>query len=250
MKSNVDLETLEKFCEGRMTKEEKEAFELILREDPGVAATLKNYLLSKSAISAASDDRLKMHLDEIGKGMENFRHKPYIYVYLRVAAVICLLIGIGWFMTHFFGRQKSTQQLYLAYYHRPELGDLSVRSLENDSSLVIWQAALDHYNKHEIKKASIEFGQLLHDQNTIPVSSVHFILAICYMELNQQEKASRELELVRAESDYALISQYYKALCYIEMNKTNEAIGLLQQIANNREHPNNKDARRILRELK
>ncbi len=55
----VDLEILENFYEGRMSNSERESFEKLITADAQAAADLQNYILSRTAIASASNDRLK-----------------------------------------------------------------------------------------------------------------------------------------------------------------------------------------------
>ena len=246
----IEFEILEKYCEGRMQKAEKEAFEETLRTDAGLSDEVKSYFLSKSAIASASNQRLKKHLDEMGQGLDLADASRTRFVqYILAAAGICLLIGMGWMMMHFFGFRKTAGEIYLAYYERPDVGEFAERSIGSDSSLVIWNTALDNFSRHEILKASREFEQLTDNQGAIPFSNVYFMLAICAMESDDFEKAIDAFDHVKSGSSFAFAMQYYKALCFIKMNKKQEASDLLRSIKNQPAHPYHKHAKRLLRML-
>jgi tetratricopeptide (TPR) repeat protein len=246
----IDLEILEKFCEGSMSKAEKDAFEKAMQTDEGLSIEVKNYFISKSAIANASNERLKNHLDDMGQDLDlTYYPKTRLLQYMLAAAGICLLIGLGWIMMYYFQRPKTTDEIFLSYYQRPDISEFTERSLGGDSSLLIWNTALDNYSKHEILKASGEFEQLTNNQSAIPFSKVFYLLAICYMESNEFEKAIQAFDHVGAESSFVYAMQYYKALCFIKMDKRQEAIDMLNTIKQQPGHPYGKQAKRLLRIL-
>jgi hypothetical protein len=246
----IEFDILEKYCEGRMQKAEKDAFEEAMRADAGLSDEVKSYFLSKAAIASASNLRLKKHLDEMGQELDlsDVSGRRFIQ-YILAAAGICLLIGMGWMMMHFFGFRKTTGEIYLAHYERPDVSEFAERSIGSDSSLVTWNTALDNFSRHEILKASREFEQLTDNQGTIPFSHVYFMLAICAMESNDFEKATAAFDHVKSGSNFVFATQYYKALCLIKMNKKPEATDLLRSIKSQSAHPYRKQARRLLRML-
>jgi len=244
----IDLEILEKFCEDSMSKAESEAFEKAMQTDAELSNEVKSYFLSRSAIANASNERLKKHLDDIGQDLDlAYDPKTRFLQYMLAAAGICLLIGVGWIMMYYFLRPRTIDEIFLSYYQRPDVSEFSERSLGSDSSLLIWNTALDNFSKQEIHKASGEFEQLTNGQSDIPFSKVYFMLAICYLESKDYEKAIAAFDHIRSESNFTYAMQYYKALCFIKMDKKQEAIDLLNNIKHQTGHPYGKQAKRLLR---
>jgi len=246
----VDLEILENYYEGRMSKSEKEAFDKLIVSDAEVAADLQNYVLSKTAIADASNQRLKKHLIESGKvlPMSGQIKAPYKR-YLAIAASIAILIGLGWVIFLFLHHQKSAEEIYLSYYQRPDINEFSVRGEDNDSSQVLWNQGLDYYANHKIEKAAEEFRRMIQMNKTTSATKAYFMLALCYMEMNDTQKAIQTFGRVSDQSNFVYMKQYYSALCLIKMDKKKEASDLLLKIVKDQNHPYRKNAIRIYLEL-
>lgn len=246
----VDLEILENYYEGRMSKSELDAFEKLIVSDAEVAAELQNYVLSKAAIASASNERLKKHLIEKGKilPMSDQRKAPFKR-YLAIAASIAILIGLGWAIFQFFHPKKSTEEIYIAYYQRPDINEFTVRGEDNDSSQLFWDQGLNYYANHKIDKAAAEFNKMINMNKTASVSKAYFMLALCYMEMNDTQKAIQTFGRVSDQSNFVFMKQYYSALCLIKMDKKKEASDLLLKIVKDQNHPYRKNAIRIYLEL-
>jgi thioredoxin-like negative regulator of GroEL len=76
------------------------------------------------------------------------------------------------------------------------------------------------------------------------------MLAVCHMESGEFDRAITALNQVRAENEFTVAIDYYKALCHIKTGNTTEATALLEKIRNHRNHPYSKNAKRMLRILK
>jgi tetratricopeptide (TPR) repeat protein len=246
----VDLEILENYYEGRMSNSEKESFEKLVVSDAEVAADLQNYILSKTAITAASNERLKKHLIENGKVMQIRDHgRTPFRRYLAIAASIAILIGLGWVMFLVFHHQKSPEEIYLAYYQRPDISEFTVRGEDNDSSQLLWDQGLNYYANHKIDKAATEFNKMIRMNKSASASKAYFMLALCYMEMNDTQKAIQTFGRVSDQSNFVYMKQYYSALCLIKMDKRKEASDLLLKIVKDQNHPYRKNAIRVYLEL-
>jgi tetratricopeptide (TPR) repeat protein len=246
----VDLEILEKYYEGRMSKSEKDAFEKLVVSDAEVAGDLQNYVLSKTAIAAGSNQRLKKHLIGSGKSLPvSGQTKAPFTRYLAIAASIAILIGIGWLIFQFVHPQKSNEEIYIAYYQRPDINEFTVRGEDNDSGQVFWDLGLNYYANHKIDKAAVEFSKIIQINKTVSASKAYFMLALCYMEMNDTQKAIQTFGRVSDQSNFVYMKQYYSALCLIKMDKKKEASDLLLKIVKDQNHPYRKNAIRIYLEL-
>jgi tetratricopeptide (TPR) repeat protein len=246
----VDSEILERYYEGKMSHSEKETFEKLIVSDAEVAKELQNYILSKTAIAHAANERLKKHLIESGKVfVMPDRVKASSKRYLAIAASILILIGSVWVMYLFFHPQKSSENIYLSYFQQPDMNEFTVRGEDNDSSQLFWDRGLEYYANHKIDHAAVEFNKMIQINKTASASKAYFMLALCYMEMNDMQKAIQTFGRVSDQSNFVFMKQYYSALCFIKMNKKKEASDLLQRIVQDQNHPYRKNAIRILREL-
>ena len=246
----VDLAQLEKYSEGKMSAEERVEFEKALQQEASLSDELKKYLLSKSAIAHASNERLKKHLDELGRTIEDgYSQKTTLRPYLLAAAGIALLLGLGWAMIRYFQPRMTHDEIFLSFYQRPENYEMADRSSGSDTALIIWNTAMSYYSNHEIQKAVREFEYLTKLPDVTFLSRVYFFLGIGYLESNNFKKAIQAFDKVSTGSSYAFETQFYKALCFIKLNKQKEAVDMLRGIQNNMNHPYRKEALKILKML-
>jgi tetratricopeptide (TPR) repeat protein len=246
----VDLEILENYYEGRLSFSEKEAFEKLVTSDAEVATDLQNYILSRTAIASASKERLKNHLIENGKNLQlsDQRKTPFTR-YLAIAASIAILVGLGWVIFRSLHHQKSTEEIYLSYYQRPDINEFTVRGEDNDSGQLFWAQGLDYYANHKIEMAVKEFNKMIQMNKAVSASKAYFMLALCYMEMNDTQRAIQTFGRVSDQSNFVYMKQYYSALCLIKLDKKKEASDLLLKIAKDQNHPYRKNAIRIYLEL-
>ncbi|MBN2761771.1 MAG: tetratricopeptide repeat protein, partial [Bacteroidales bacterium] len=241
---------LEKYTEGRMSPEEKNDFEKRIKDEPGFKEELENFILSKSAIRFASNKRLKTKLDDIGAALEDkYTRKTRTLAYLMAAAGVALLIGMGWLMNHNFQPRKSYEEIFLSYYQRPEINEMSFRSTAGDSVMMKWHKAMDHYTAGDMQEAITEFGHITDMSDVTFSSRTSFFLGICYLESNQPEAALQAFNRVKKNSSYGYETQFYKALCYIKLGKQEDAVELLDIVRQDNNHPRRKEAAKLLKDL-
>jgi len=246
----IDPEILESYYDGKMSISERESFERLIISDPQVADDLKNYILSRTAIASASNERLKKHLIESGKLIQMpDQRKSYVTRYLAIAASIAILIDLGWITYLFLNPHKSMQEIYVSYYQRPDINEFTVRSEGSDSGQLFWVQGLNYYATHKIELAAAEFNKIIRITKDNSVSKAYFMLALCYMEMNDTQKAIQTFAKVSDQSNFVFMKQYYSALCFIKMDKKEEANNLLYAIVRDENHPYSKNALRILREF-
>ena len=149
----------------------------------------------------------------------------------------------------FLHPQKSTEEIYLSYYQRPDINEFTVRGEDNDSSQLFWDQGLNYYANHKIDKAAAEFNKMIQMNKTTSASKAYFMLALCYMEMNDTQKAIQTFGRVSDQSNFVYMKQYYSALCLIKMDKKKEASDLLLKIVKDQNHPYRKNAIRIYLEL-
>jgi tetratricopeptide (TPR) repeat protein len=246
----VDLEMLENYYEGRMSHSEKESFEKLLISDARVAEELRNYILSKTAVDNAAKERLKEHLKLSGKDLQISDHRKAPFTrFLAIAASIAIIVGLGWVIFLSIHHKKSNEEIYLSYYQRPDITEFTVRGNDNDSSQLFWDQGLDYYANHKIEKAAAEFNKMLLIKKAASASEAYFMLALCYMEMDDTQKAIQTFGQVSDQSNFVYMKQYYSALCLIKMDKKKEASDLLLKIVKDQNHPYRKNAIRIYLEL-
>lgn len=245
-----DLALLEKYVEGKMTARERAEFEKALVQDNDLINELKKYLLSKTAIEHASNERIKRQLDEIGTTLEQRHSQKTRWVTILLAAAgIALLIGLGWVMKRSFQHPRTHEEIFLSYYQRPGVYEMEYRGSGSDSSILIWNRAINCYASGEIQKAITEFEYLSSLPDLAFSSGVYFFLGISYLESDKPEKAIQAFKQVSTGSRYNLETQFYRALCLIKLDKQKDAADLLYTIKNNHGHPYRKKASKILKEL-
>jgi tetratricopeptide (TPR) repeat protein len=246
----VELDILEKYYEGRMSDSEREVFEKLIDSDMEALEELHDYMVSRTAIISAANERMKKHLVEGVTILQEPDNKRNLFTrFLVIAASAAILLGMGWIMFLFSHHQKSTGEIYLSYFQRPDISDFTVRGEGNDSVQLFWDRGLDYYANHKIEKAAAEFIKIIKINKPTAASKAYFMLGLCYMDMNDTQKAIQTFGRVSDQSTFVFMKQYYSALCFIKMDKKKEASDLLQKIAQNQNHPYRKNAIRILLEL-
>jgi tetratricopeptide (TPR) repeat protein len=247
MENKFDL--IEKYLMHDMSVGEIKKFEKELSEDSNLR---KEFFLRKEINEAILEDDiidLRESLNEItfnknSNGLINFieSHKKN----LAIAATIIILISLS--LSFLYPLRQSSDQLLNSYYNTyPALAN--VRSLENkEESEVLINESFDFYEKHNYKKASELFCEVLILDNNNVVAQ--FYLALCELENNNfAESEEYFLDLIR-NRDHLFWEQshWYLAMLYLKQEKKEKAKSIFKEILDKEMVYKNK-AKRILKKL-
>jgi tetratricopeptide (TPR) repeat protein len=171
------------------------------------------------------------------------RKKP---VYLKYGAVFAVLVLIGNIYL-FTGKNLSSDEIMTRYYKAYETTapSRSAQPVTNDD----FTLALEFFNTHDYKNAAIFFSKVVEREPENMYSTL--LNGISNFENNKYPEAKRSLGIVIADKTNLYIdqAQWYLALCYVNTGENDKAIRQLE-IVKERGGIYSNDAKKIIRKLK
>ncbi|WP_103865390.1 tol-pal system YbgF family protein [Aquimarina sp. I32.4] len=146
--------------------------------------------------------------------------KTYSY-YLKIAASIAILIGIGtfWYLTN---AKNQIQDLYKAYYEPFPVEDI-VRGNTNKEI----QHIIKNYTSHSYDSVIVALEKYPDIENQ---HQLQLYLGNSYLNTNCEEKAIPLFIKIKNKSKYYEVAKWYLSLSYLKVNKPKKAIPLLNEI--------------------
>jgi len=121
--------------------------------------------------------------------------------------------------------QLSTDGLYREVFVNYQL------PLTNDTSLSDRAKIEDMYRKKNFKAIIAEAKR-----PRVPDDKTFLLIGISYLETNDPFNAIATFRQIKPTGDYKQEAQYYLSLAYLRNNDYDQALGLMQQIKNNKSH--------------
>lgn len=158
------------------------------------------------------------------------------------AASFALILVVGGLWYILSNKTFSTERLVSKYY-KPAHPIMQVRSLEVNSDEA-FKEAFRFYQQNDFKNALKYFSEL---DNQI---TAKFYSGICYIELEQFNKAIESFHFVINDSDNLFVEQaeWYMGLIYLMNNQKTEALAQFNKISNSDSYYSNQ-AKEILKYL-
>lgn len=162
------------------------------------------------------------------------------FAYPVAAAVLFIVAFFGLRISH-----DSSQELFLTYLGKPEIGSLTIRGDENlNSDLIIAQAFFDN---QEYERAESLYDNIL--KNSSRHSAIYINLAICQIHLKEFENAHITLDqLLNSDLLDSQKGYWYKSLVYLASDEIDKSKELLNGIIDN-DFFNHELAEQLLKEL-
>lgn len=237
---------IEQYISGEMDEEQARNFLLRLKEDKDLAAEFKFEQELSDAISDENTLELRRKLIKIlqeSKKRTGILHylssRPY---QIAAAASIIVLLTTA-YLVFLMPHKPTTERLFSSYYDSDQPLRITKRS---GTDLV---EALRNYQDKDFLNAIDQFNLILQaDSNN---SAVRFYTSLCYIETGQFDQAIAYLSAITQNHNslYQKPSEWYLGLCYLKMNHTDQAVDLFRQIADDKIHDYQQDAKQILREI-
>ena len=252
MEKNHD--DLERYLQGTMSDVEQKAFEQQLEKDATLAEELATHRDVLAGIqldgSQALKERLRRVETELANEKEPRRMNPReekrrpLMTWLAVAASLLAMVFLGYLMLPGSG----PEDLYVAYYQPyPNLINPAQRSLEVREETVL-ERAMRAYDGQQYMQALALFEQ----GNVASASDpgYTFYYAASYLGLNQEQQAIPLLEQVaqRTESLFYRPALWYLALAHLKRGDTATALPYLREVATS-EGDYTREAQELLKEL-
>ena len=200
----------------------------------------------EDALSETDVVDLKNNLDQIHISFEDqsnskarkFDFNRGNFRWLMVAASLTLVLLTSGVLFFLNAKSYSSNELYSMYY-KPYDSYVNIRS-GNINPDDVFINAMIKYENHEFETATELFNQVISVDKT-NISS-HFYTGVCYIEMENYEKASEAFQFIINHNDNFFIDQanWYLAICYLKSNQEETARMQFESIANSQSYYNNK----------
>ncbi len=256
MESKFDY--IESYFDGRLSKDEREEFDKRRSEDREFDLEVRTYQKANEVIKTAARNRMKTQLNFLGRQQiladdaETANKYRFVRKYwLSMAASVIFISAAAYFaINSILNRTPGTpDKLYLAYFEKPGIDMVTTRGSEADSNSILWNSALELYNKSKYTESAGRINVLLKSPSFDLKSAAFFYGGICYMEMDKADSALIYLNRVSIFSVYADETLWFMGLINIKKGNIPEAIDIMEQIRLSKDHPRQKDASRLIVDL-
>ncbi len=220
---------LENFLDGHLGDNELKSFLKELEENNDLSKELKFRLEINQLIRDKGffelHDKLSIQLNNIDSNNPIINlGKDLLRTWHMAAASFALILVVGGLWYILSNKPYSTEKLVLKYY-KPAHPILQIRSVDanNDDAL---GKAFEFYKENDYNNALMEFSKI---ENQI---TSKFYSGICYIELQQYDKASEAFSFIINDNNNLFVEQadWYLGLIYMMDNQKNKAINQFTKI--------------------
>ena len=161
-----------------------------------------------------------------GKSFTLFYKKP-LRIYISIAALLIILIGISWLVFYLTKPEKDFESLFAEYF-KPYPDVATMKNHTQDSGSDAFHIGLFYYNQRKYDSASIYFRMAGEQINNTPAK---FYLAVSFLADTSSFQAIRILESLGSSENYFKDQAlWYLALAYIKIQESEKANQVLNQI--------------------
>lgn len=224
----TNTELFEQYREGHSTPEEKNEFELRLREDAGFAREFELYRTMQTDMeqwqqTETEREALKQTLQRVtGKEKEQSKVIPLRRYLWRVAAMVIVILAVWQIWPS--GNGVNNEELF-AQYAAGESVSASTRSSSSDS---LWSRVSNFFYDKQYDKAMQPLQQLM-GSGKDSLSEAVVYLGYCYTHTGQYAEAEKMFaQAGNARGETLEMLNWYKALLYLKMKKNKECSELLK----------------------
>ncbi len=245
--TDKDIALIERHIDGQLTEEEAASFSQ-KSADSDFAAAVQAHQLSVDAIRLAGRDRLLRVLDTAEAQFSQITTPPqYKRLFsIRIwatAATILLLVSVGLWL--FIGRETKTERLFAENFkpYASSIGQIERSAPAKD----LLSRAFQHYDNHEYPQAILLFEQVNDENKNIAA----FYKGNTLLAEGEAVSAVPIFESLTNQVSFVFKEQaeWYLALSFLKENRVVECLGLLHKIAQNPQHPFNKESVNLLSHL-
>lgn len=218
MVTEEELEKIEKYLLGELSKEEEQQIQEQIAKDANFAEAID---IQKDMLLYLGDEQalaLNMKLEELGanyvkKNKDSKVLKIKKIWYLGLAASLLIFV-IGW---SYFASTTDTEQLFASHYKIYVPSELERSSEDTNISLVA--KGIEHYSNKNYALAIEELSLALKQENSPKNSheTILFYLSMTYLETKDYELAKKYLEQIRVGKAGVYTQQMYWYLALIEL---------------------------------
>lgn len=221
---------------GRLPAEEREAFDMLIRQNPDLKKEVDHLKLIRKGITQHQRQVLKKHLQQMEPAASGFKW------WYAAAALIPLIALCIWYFYPASG--ESVYYAYYTTYPNYEAGISRNETGSSDNRALAFQL----YEKGQFK-AAIQQLQTIIDENPED-SPALFYLGLSYLETDSPEKAIPHLKALaeKTSSDYQEAALWYYALAHLKLDNKSEAVNAFSQLENSKTYQGK--AKKILSKIR
>ncbi len=238
---------IEEFIDGNLTEKELQELMILTESNPN----FKKDVVFRAEVNDALRDKryaeLRKLLNERSNNMASSSNKFWfqnelLKTWHLAAASFSLLLVVGGLWYILSNKPFSTERLVTKYY-KPAHPILQIRSAEMNTDDAL-KEAFSFYKQNDYTNALKYFNSL---DNQI---TAKFYSGVCYIELEQYNKAIDSFEYVISDRDNLFVEQaeWYLGLIYLMNNQKNQAIDQFEKISDSDSYYSNQ-AEEILKYL-
>ena len=233
MDKEKELALIEAYINGELSSEETLGFENRLTADGPLKELLDVYVILKEGIQTAGKKALLHKFETWDQGMSNplvqaktTSPKSINLGVWRAAAAVLVIGTLGFFLWYSSGVQKS-KRLYNEYFE--VYSNVMVPITRSNQDLTQTEEAFLSYESGDYESAIEGFTKLLETEER---SFLYFYRAMGLMSIKQYQGAIKDLEtVISLKDEFAVQSNWYKALCYLAEGDTASASIVLNSIS-------------------
>ena len=229
-----DIELIENYHEGRLNEEEKSSFEARLLNDSNLKLEFDIYKNIVTGIKEIGNKTLKENLisldkefDAETKTIELKNVKASYFKTFSIAASVLIIAGLSVFYIYF--NNSNYPELATKYYEQ-ETG-LPVEMGINKNR---WDDVMNDYKTGNYTEAKSKLKKIV---NINKNDTASYFLGVVNYELKNYGEAINSFSNVKLPSFYFEKSNYRLVLTYLKTNEKKEAIRLINEALQNKEHP-------------
>ena len=226
------------YLEGRLSLEEKMAFEEERKQDPELDQAVKSALLLTAGLQHTEHQDRRTELKDLLRQQRKVKTRR-LWTSIALAASVLLLAGLMWY--YMPGQQASPAELFAEYYEAPAAPE--TMGTAGDSLLRLGHAA---YNRQAYGEAQQFYEDAV--EAGLDLSQVPYLyLGIALLENESFEKAHASLTKARAQHPER--AAWYLAMLSLRTGDVVTARGALEAIAGQEGHYYQGKATELLEEL-
>jgi tetratricopeptide (TPR) repeat protein len=145
------------------------------------------------------------------------------FILLMAACVSVMLVAL----ISFQYLRQNPAELYADFY-KP----FKVSNLRSEVKEGVYWSGVELYQKGDFGNALPVFEKSIEEQPE-KSNQTHLLIGVCYLQLNQVEKAILEFDNVNVNNEYKQEANWYSALANLKLEETEKAKSILEAIVSN-----------------
>ncbi|MBQ4819725.1 hypothetical protein [Aquimarina sp. MMG016] len=223
-RSQQIFDTIEQYLANALSEEDKKTFENQLSQDAELQLEVKKHQELQNVLSDSKRLDFKKELRSIQEEIyeEERIKRRHRFSYMKIAATILILIGIGsiWFVNN---KTKNEFVALYASYYSPYPASSEYRS---DTS-VDQKGLIRKYASGEYASVITDFEAL---DTALVTDELRLYIGNSYLQNDQEEKAIEIFRTINEESSVYEDSLWYTALSHLKKENTNHTIVFLDKV--------------------